>query len=310
MVIFLPSERNKETYLEALREYNWLSHEHAKYVLHDNFPDLRDPKSRFAIVTTGSDGRNEKSPLSPIELILLHEGADNVEKVIEKLSEITKKEEIFDCEIEIKDLRHDLVSIYGNDEQRVFPTRSLDSLHLIGNEFLHENYRLGVVDELKGTQGKKRLKRFSNQKRYHRQILQNKRKDTSFELNTGILTYDGNRKKSTKYTHLRPVQYTIGFDILKAIKNGQLNRNFIQNFSTRTTNRLNNLYYRNMLDMSATELDDVTAAYNSSLYWYHLSEEKFLHQGEKELAVDSGELKEVSQIILDFATRKKSILKF
>ena len=35
-----------------------------------------------------------------------------------------------------------------------------------------------------------------------------------------------------------------------------------------------NLYYRNMLDMSATELDDVTAAYNSSLYWYHLSEEK------------------------------------
>jgi hypothetical protein len=309
MVIFLPSERNKTTYLEALREFNELNHEYAIQNLLQELPEMYNPNSRFAIVTTGSDGRNEKSPLSPIELILLHEGADNVDLMVSKVKGLVKNGSLFDSSLEVKDLRKDSISIYGHEKDKIFPTRALDSLHLVGNPFLHENYKLGLVDELREDDGKRKLKRFSEKKRFHRQVTENKKPEKSFNLETGNLFYDGDRIKSTKYAHLRAVQYTLAYDILKEVRNGNFSRDLLKTFNTRTTNRLNNLYYRGLTTLSATEVDDISTAYNNCLYWYHLSEEKYLKNCEEETNVDIGELKETTDIVLAFANRGKSIFR-
>lgn len=83
----------------------------------------------YAIATTGSDGRFEKDPYSPFEIVVMvNTGAES-----EDFANITKLEGLYEVP-EIKDIGKDTMSYYNNNPSKVFPSRIFDILHLAGNE--------------------------------------------------------------------------------------------------------------------------------------------------------------------------------
>lgn len=313
-VELMPSQRKACSYIPAIREYNRLLHAQAKKIITEQVPEVGNEKGRYCIVTTGSDGRYEKSPLSRIELILLHQGADNIEEIKTKLKIVGIENGLFNNISETKDLRNEPSIQYSSYTDRIFPTRPLDSLILTGNDTIARRYKDKIIEDLEGKEGKRRLSKFDSQRRYHRKLLEEGRKgeEIHFDTDNGLIFYNGNRIRSTKFTHLRATQFKIAADLCKTLRNSEnkeIGYEFLEEFPGPTLERLNFLLHSGVSSLSYQEIDDISSAYSNSLYWYHLSEEKYKLNSEESISVDIGEFKETTQILTRFAN-KKNILKF
>jgi len=207
--------------------------------------------------------------------------------------------------LETKDLRSDVACYYNNISSRVFPTRALDSRLIIGNPSIAKRYKEKIIEELRdNAEGKKRYDKFDAQARYHFRFLREDKKQESFIESEGILFYDGIRSKSTKYTHLRSIQYKIALDIFRAIKRNEIGYDFLSNFPLSIVDRLNYLIHlKDLSNISTMEADDVISAYNKAMYWYHLSEENFKLNEQIILNVNPYEFKEVTKITRNFIRR-------
>ena len=71
-ILLEPEKFNSGDYLQVISQYNKKILRDVQGLIYEKMPFLLDSNAHYAIVTTGSDGRNEKSILSPMELILLH----------------------------------------------------------------------------------------------------------------------------------------------------------------------------------------------------------------------------------------------
>ena len=324
MLEIYPSTRDPKNYMSAIRIYNEVLHQYASNELNKKLTfDDSFVNEDLCIVTTGSDGRLEKSALSPIELVILKSPTYTSEEELDtkvRQSLLGIRSDIYDSAVEEKDLSQDFLIKYSPNG-KVFPTRALDSKFLYGNYHLYSRYRSSPLRELKGSDGKKFFDKFKDRVRSHRSNLRDNMKGTDqnpqFNLETGELFYLGNgrdinsTKRATKFGHLRTMQYRLARDLCKYFREvespdmGKL----LHGFPSSTLDRLNYLYYAGVLDLSSNELDDISNAYTLSLYWYHLAEENFRFHGQETTTVDPGELREVSRIALKFGKRKDSIIK-
>lgn len=304
------SERSSENYLSLLKTYNKLNHIDAINRLKVHMPQLNNSQGQFAIVTTGSDGRYEKSCLSLIEIILLHNGSQNVESIEKQLSRTCANEDILDSCSEVKNVQCDSVCYFQNFEDRVFPTRALDSLFLMGNYSLYKDYRLKFFNELssEGKDSKRKIRKFDDKRRFFRKII-NTGKDSrlsvpSFDLDSGKLYFDGNMIKSTKYAHLRGIQYKLASDIFKYIFKQKMSIDVFENLPRGTIGKLEYVHsIPKMGNLGMYELDDLISTYKTALHFYHLSEENFM-KGRDITKVDKKLLQEVTEISSKFVNRK------
>lgn len=311
----LPSERTPIAYTDAIRAYNRRIRNIAIEQLLEKFPELHQPHGKYAIVTTGSDGREEKSNFSPMELILVYSGeVGNIPQIIEKLKEMAMLSFIDERFVEDINLQKDKVTEFQRDYRKVFPTRPLDSMFLVGNQTLANDYKNRIISEVKDEKfGKRRVERFDEQRRRSRKVLelgeQNYKGEimTHFNEETGILFYDGRNVKGTKYGHLRATQYKIASDLFKAIRADKVGIDLLEEFPPSTVERLNFLTYGGETTLSESEVSDVTHAYLLSLYYYHLSEEYHLRRKINEMEVDVGEFKEITKILRAFSVREGNI---
>ncbi len=312
----LPSMNTPISHYNYVKAFNNKFHKKVSRDLSNFFPELSQ-NGDFAIVTTGSDGRLEKSPLSKVELILLHDGENNPEKIIEKIPHyLNLNTDIFDQKLEIKNVFQDLSCLYANIPDRVFPTRALDSKLILGNPSIKDIYLKNIILELRdGEKGSKRLERFDSKRRSHKNIFLNcGDKDSKyFNLEDGILFYDGQRVKSTKYSHLRSVQYKLASDLFKTLRRVEgkkLDSDFLLDFPINTLDRISYLAIdKNLTKISPNHWSDISNAYINSLYWYHLSEENFMKNADIETSVNTSEFKEAYNIIKSFVTFNQNIFK-
>lgn len=309
-----PSKISVENYLEAVKVYNILNQNQAKEKLSNYFPEINKKNSKYSIITTGSDGRLEKSNLSKIEIILVYKDILPNELNKKKLENFCKEnQDMFQNIIEVKNLNTDFVSFFNQEPKKVYPSRGLDAKLLIGNENIFKNYKNKMYEELLGPEGKKIIKKFDEKKKWYRSVTKNQGEKNKglvyFDIEKGELYYDNNRVKSTKYSHLRTIQYKIASDIFKALRRDIISIDFIKELPEQTIERLN--FFKiipNISNIGSIELDDLISTYKKVLYWYHLSEENY-HKNNKNITyVDKNELKKATEITLKFAY-KDSIFK-
>lgn len=303
----LASEHKPAHYEDAVASFNELLHNSIAEELLSDIPGLHE--SNIALSLTGSDGRHEKSPRSLVELIVLNENSEDTSEIREKIQSYASTNEHYDPSVEFKDLSKNNVLFFYDDSSRVFPTRVLDAKLLLGNKDLFSQYKTKLVSDLIGPEGKRCLKRFDEKRRASRHELTRLEKRLSFDESSGLLFFDDNRIKATKYSHLRPVQYKLAADLFKGVRKGNVTAEYLETFPKRTINRLAHLYFGDRLNISSMQLSDISSAYSQSLYWFHLAEEKNLYENCTAMQVDAGELKEVTKIIKDFSGIEGSILR-
>ncbi len=200
--------------------------------------------SDFAVFTTGSDARLERSFFSPLELVIYHKGpvSEIIKAIQEKCREIQPIIAPFDLttrESDTIDFPGNLVQnietklandpkIYSTEEGLISPGRILDRGYLFGNPKLYQEALNTLVEAIR--KSKKRIKDYLRaqfieylgatisgiQERGQRRIVHiDFENDTAnYEPLSGIAAF--------KYGPLRLIQTTITRSMTNAIKRGNL----------------------------------------------------------------------------------------
>src|SRR3989338_7337567 len=154
-----PYQSDYRGYISTLKKFNREFQEHVSQF----FKEKLDGESlSYSILTTGSDGRYEKGPVSEIELIVLTCIQGNCAAAMDRArithDELSRLRELVESypqhliaqHIEVKDIIRDSMSRYQNDRRRAYPTRIMDSIFLAGVcSFQGEAKRL-LVTEFRG----------------------------------------------------------------------------------------------------------------------------------------------------------------
>ncbi len=294
-------------YASILNKYNTSTYKAAKEILNERLSEI--DLNNSSIATTGSDGRFEKSTFfSPIELILIQERENQeLQNVLEDL--IVEYSDFFYHKLEIKNLNKDDMVYYSGDRKKTYPTRIIDALQITGSKDLFLSYKSSLINELSGRDGKHKMKSFSDKRREPKRILNSEYsyEERHFDKDGGRLFFDNIRVKSTKYGHLRSVQYKIGLEICKKIRRDE-STSVIRELPKLTTERLNYFFYSKMSTLSMWETEDIIHAYDIALYWYHLSEKMFRIKNQKSINVEKKSIKKITHIISNF-NKKGRILR-
>lgn len=307
----LASEHRPKHYDDMVAAHNRALHFCVTDQLKRTFPSLTSEEGDFAFAVTGSDGRNEKSPQSKIELVVLYGGLqpDAFFSAQAQIRDYVTQKNSYDPSIECKNVNVDSSSLFNNEPDRAFPTRALDAICIAGNMAVYDAYKKNMLFEITDPKSRSLLDRFDNRRRESRQEIDRLDKRRSFDEQRGILYFDNEKTRATKHSHLRPVQYKLAADVFKSLRAGVLPKEYLDSFSRRTVDRLAQLYFDNRLKLSSDQVSDVSSAYSTAMYWYHLAEEAFFRDSAKEISVDSGELKEVTSIIKEFMGYEGSIIR-
>ncbi len=275
----------------------------------------------FCIVMTGSDGRQEKSQLSNVELIVVFaSGIEHAEKehFQTAIGAIIKANpNLFDPVADYVSLGRDNVFLFNQEPQLVFPTRNLDSRLVFGSASVFHEY--SVDEPFKALQQSKSSLNVSEKVRkraaQYKSILEHNGKQTfhhediqHYRLDTTELTLYFDKPKglySTKNSHLRVMQYYLARDVVKAMETGQLTAEDIQMMPKNTIERL---HYLRLKGLYKKDVNDLAGAYKQALYFYHESEEHFQKTGETSLTLRGNEVeafKRMEEAICKFFGFKK-----
>ncbi|NGX50018.1 MAG: hypothetical protein K940chlam5_01628 [Candidatus Anoxychlamydiales bacterium] len=254
----------------------------------------------YCIFTTGSDGRLEKlsDRESPVELVVY--SSDNLHKeVISKLQELVKDRKDFFQVIESKNKNSKLCETL----EKIIPTRGLHSRFLTGNKSEYESYLKELISQIKNMSikdyatFKKDFVRFSisSLNKYN----SNKLID-AVDLKNGLIFFDGKnfRKKATKYSHLRSIQYKLDKVICDHIR-GKLSEKESFEFLTKMPANINDLIdflsANKLLDkISVAEKETLKKAYNLSLMYLHIAQNLYVAMNTPiEIKLDESQSKEL-----------------
>lgn len=172
------------------------------------------------IYTTGSDGKLEKScrKESPIELIVVCDSKIKGE-VAAKINSLIKSGLLpMDDRIEYKeDLSSDTL-INCSITNTVNPSRFIHNFQLNGSASQMDELSLKFVSEAQQMNREKFVKKFIREHyaQMNKVIEGTDTKDV--DLTKGIISYSGMGRKATKYSLLRPIQYTLDLVLIDAIR--------------------------------------------------------------------------------------------
>jgi|GEM_PF-6615903 len=284
---------NPHVFSEALTGYNQRVLLVMQKILAQELPELAG-QPHICIATTGSDGREEKmrAAASPFDLIVLVDEKANVQStLIAKIQKFITDHPILFCqEWELKCLDSDNLLCYSEEKDpskpqkvRPFPTIGLDALHLAGNPSVFEDYKSRYFKTLY-TPGSGHLIRdfYKHNIKQHLhgldRILQNQSTDLSLE--TGLVNYDGERVKATKFPLLRVVQYTLAYKIFKWVNTGKLSWEDFSQLPKNTVDRMQWLASKNLLKIPPGELQNLQQSYIASLIWLEQSQRLYGREGQ------------------------------
>jgi len=304
-----PSDYNYKEYPNVLKSINSIYQTNVKKILTDYLPE---DNSRYAIATTGSDGRLEKNLFSPLEIIIIYKDQPEEERdrILKNIFHIINdnKEHFFE-EYEYKplDKNDEIFSYFLNIPKKVYPGRILDARLLIGCNNVFNEYKNKLYFELINRDIGKRIKKKTYDRlRSNRKVLRTGEDKFGHHIHyeNGLLLYEPITKIfSTKYPLLRPVQYKLTYEILKAIRNNKIDNNTLRDLKQNTIDKISYLYYGGFLKLNSREIEDIKDAYSYSLYYYHLSEENYKLYNSIVTEIDVYELNEAKNIIEDFSKR-------
>ncbi|MBS0629494.1 MAG: hypothetical protein JSS30_04630 [Verrucomicrobia bacterium] len=174
------------------------------------------------VFTTGSDGKFEKScrTESPIELVVVCD-PEVKDEVAKKITALVKSGLLpMDDRIEYKNPKsHSMITC--DITKAVIPSRFLHKLALVGSDEQVDELTLKFVKDLQVMSGDDRRK-------FHKHFVQKhtgqmnkviKGEDArDVDLAKGIISYTGMGRKATKYSLLRPIQYTLDLVMIDAIR--------------------------------------------------------------------------------------------
>ena len=216
-----PFHRDYHSYTAHLRAFNRKLQSNIRKLLQPLIgSDLADGATLY---TTGSDGRLEKGPVSPLEFILLV----NPQKTVDVLSILTKLQEFkggfTEDSVEVKALGTDSMNRYNNDHTLTYPQRILDLSYILGTSELGYAAVIQLVDEWRGKTGKNNFRTLLKKERDFKsisnsglQILGENRGKQHYDVNEGISFYNPEKRLwSFKLGPLRYVQFALVRDLMK-----------------------------------------------------------------------------------------------
>lgn len=258
----------------------------------------------LCIATTGSDARDENNdriiPLSPVELIFITNTTDELVQKIEAIARrIATGNKIFFPTPEIKRLSENPLSytLY-----RTIPTRAIDAKFLAGNQDVFNTFRSNTAQALSDCKSKHR-KRFEKvfledaTKCFYDCLKGTKKNEVNIEA--GILAYDNDRVKSTKYPFLRPIQYKVAQLMMEAAKKTSIASETLKEMPRPIADRVVWLQAKKIIPLTEEQALKVSAAYKKALTWHLQSQHEFA-KGNPTVEVDPKELMEVANTIDSF----------
>lgn len=289
-----PHERDYRSYHDQLRQYNLSWQRRISAAMIDCLGD--GARKGYAFTSTGSDGRLEKGPQSKIEVVVYEDdsGVKDLSAVEGVINE--KFGNIFGVP-EIKRIGHGSISGFGGNPGNCYPTRVLDSKFLYGNPaFLRDAFKQ-LTCEFEITTGKRLLDNFSEKVRRAKKVSRGGKdifkgqEVINFDLDSGVAFYDCENtnlvfRGSFKYGPLRAVQYGLTYELMKKIRNGEINHDFLDHMPQNICERLFFLETEGKTQLAHEELENLADNYKYFLWAYHCSQEAWRTERKNEVPFD------------------------
>tara|TARA_Y100000310_G_scaffold329554_1_gene399648 strand:+ start:11416 stop:12390 length:975 start_codon:yes stop_codon:yes gene_type:complete len=267
---------------------------------------FRDFEGDVAVSTTGSDGRLEKGPFSPMEMRVYGERVylDESLRFLRRYVSEEGKIHIFDDFIEPKDLSGSKMnylemSIGGRDVLIASPNRFFDSETLFETDGVYKKAYGNIVEELNGSNGSSIFKKVKEKARECKRVTTSGIQSYSggalnhYDLEQGMAFYDPEKKIwSFKQGPLRLVQFSLVKDSIKKLRESNRDNEFIFGLPRNTIDKISRIEVEGRTPLSIGGIDDLSDSYKFFLHQYHRSQFNFAENGSKTLEFDPKEVRE------------------
>ena len=276
------------------------------------------PTDPCFFVTTGSDGRFEKSNYSKVDLLFYFDGqkmdATRIQELTQRIHTFcVERPDLLSKQSEIKDMGRQRPLYFKTDDGRelFFPTRCLDATFLFGNNDQFTHYKHKIADITAEEAAQFQNTRLRHAKEVVEKGIQKVHGSTlcHFDLTKGELYYSasdvGNLTvRSTKHGHLRGVQYKVSVIIFNALLDKTLTLEDYDQLPNTTVDRILFLQKKSILHLDDTQVTKLIDAYHYAIQLYHLSEMQAIQHCQSTLKVNSLEFQNHTQTIKNFLKLK------
>lgn len=269
----------------------------------------------YALSVTGSDGRREKSIASPIELMIVIEGKDDV-KVLGEEIEATVLDELgtngdssLFCvkDVEVKNTNGGDLAMFSKKPGLVMPSRLLDSSIVIGSEDMVFQAKRNMAKEFQGEQATKIMDGLRTRLTVSRKICRTggnkfQGKDLQyFNPQTGEILYNPSESiHGVKPGPLRLVQWRLGISMVRSIRKTDLEHGerLVMDAPANIVDRMNFLQHEGILRATFRDITDLSTLYQYFLLKYGISEYESAKNEVTSTYTDASELREALRNLL------------
>ncbi len=284
------------SYYLQIAEYNLKIQEHLRQL----FEKYNDVISK-AITVVGSDARLEKGYKSKVEIRVIKDKKDRGR------IDISEFKQVF-SDIEVKDINK-VTFTYNDYDNRIFPSRAIDSRFVVGNFKLFERQKDQFIEEC--SEYYKKLKKIlSSRIKYYKQILRTgKAKFGSemiehYDLENNTVFYDNKKHLGFKAGPLRVIQMKLVKELIKYFSDKKDN-NFLKQMPSQTTYRI--LYFSNIAKKLRKIGDEINDNYMFFLKEYHINQYFQRSREKAEIKYTDNKFQEIKERLkaVDMLTKDK-----
>lgn len=257
----------------------------------------------LAIISVGSDGKEERHPQSKTELVILCEEKE----MFDQISSLTSKinDQNLHCD-EIRVINEETLSFYKNNPQTIYPDRILNSILIWGNPEIYQKARKKVLQEMaeNDSRGKKIREEIKTQISTYKKTTKigKYRNQQVFDDNFQYYFEDNDPKKlrfGLKMGPIRAVQRKLDFFTIQGFQKGKILNP--EELPTNTIERIDLLTKIGVLDENFSQ--KLKEAYLWFLREYHRIQEVFKNSDRTQvihLAFIQNEFEKYREIVLQF----------
>ncbi len=296
----LHNEEQLRSYIGSLKMYNKTLQEDLARSLQAL---LSSDNPHYAVFTTGSDGRQEKCPVSRLEFVVITDGQfspDQLDFVQYGLKHF--RPTLTDEEIEVKVIGTDVMSQFQNIPDRTFPMRITDLAYLGGNRLLKDAAKIAMVREWQGSSGRSILERLRRRKGEYKRITESGgeqvyqgRNLRHFDLEAGMAYYERDSGiLSFKLGPLRWIQSEItqGLMVYYRSRPKPEEDRLILSLPKAISERLLFLEDSKLTVADYSGIRELSDCYNFFLWLYNTSQEVSYNHGQTVIGFDQKQVKE------------------
>lgn len=242
------------------------------------------------VYTTGSDAKLEKSNRieSPVEIVILCSPEDRL-KIEGQIDQFVKSRiHTIDQEPEWKPPFEDLS--YCSCTKTVIPSRFMHKTALVGDQKTLDEMNEKFIKEVQGMSGDNRTKFRKKFVTLHTKQLSEVIKGTDtqdVDLAQGIISYSGKGRKATKYSLLRPIQYTLDLVLIDHIRQKksmapEQYAELITKMPKAVPEQIQYLFDRGFFPkLKQQDVTNLQAAYKLGLFYFHTGQHLFSVEPDK-----------------------------